>query len=756
MNCCYVSMYYDIDRAHWENFGRSFETYLERFTPFINLFSKKVCGNNHMILFMDDRHLDSLNIDISSHAITIIPINSMFLENNIYCWSLLSREREIMSSLYYKELIEHRNHCPETRFPEYTLINHAKIDFVNYVADYNLTSCSILAWVDFGFFSKASLIPSSLLDLNHFDIRRISYTLINDIEERDRDIIYTLKYAPEKIGGFFFLGKKDVLKVYQYLFHESLMYYQSQNICDDDQALALHTYFKYPELFFFPETKGWHTVLKAYAIKIPKFVISFCLWGNENRYTVGLIENLKLALFFYPEFTPYVYIHYKTATEEYIQSIHNAHPYVEIIIKNEELIRPKRFMLWRIEPLEDKTVDLFISRDTDTRIFAREVLAVRQWLSSNKKIHIMRDHPQHFNKILGGMFGVRTEHLREYNWSQMIEAYYRIHGDDENDQHFLEKFLYNMTPLSDKMIHDEIKRYEEDYCLSFPSLFERNHFTGCYIYEDGSGDPQTEEVLQNYIKDILPDRLSPSPLSLETKLEFISKNIECIYIIHYTKLKERKQMMDKQLRNHLFDIFFKDRIKWVDTFDREFLDYSRYKSFYSKWIKRDITTGEIANMMAHKHVFNDICSSSSTLPYYVIEDDCIFKDNFIDNLYHTLHLLQKEKWDMVCVGGPITLNTVPARALLKSTKIRFHSKEIEIFTPSSPAPVTVSSMLYKKSGLKKVLSSPFINFPYPFPSDHALWEANKFHNVVMKWVQPFLTYEGSKVELFPTSFERGF
>ena len=41
-------------------------------------------------------------------------------------------------------------------------------------------------------------------------------------------------------------------------------------------------------------------------------------------------------------------------------------------------------MFWRFLPFDDKDVDIFIVRDTDSRINLREELAVKYWLESNK------------------------------------------------------------------------------------------------------------------------------------------------------------------------------------------------------------------------------------------------------------------------------------------------------------------------------------------------------------------------------------
>ena len=47
-------------------------------------------------------------------------------------------------------------------------------------------------------------------------------------------------------------------------------------------------------------------------------------------------------------------------------------------------------------------VDVFASRDLDSRINAREVAAVREWQkNSSEPIHAMRDHPNHSTSLLG-------------------------------------------------------------------------------------------------------------------------------------------------------------------------------------------------------------------------------------------------------------------------------------------------------------------------------------------------------------------
>jgi hypothetical protein len=126
-------------------------------------------------------------------------------------------------------------------------------------------------------------------------------------------------------------------------------------------------------------------------------VISFCLWGNEPRYCIGLIKNIELAKKYYPNWECWCYIHEPSVNKDFIKSLEK-YGNVKIIFKNDLPIRTLRFMLWRIEPINDSNVEYLISRDTDTRIQPREVMAVQEWIDSGKSLHVMRDHFQHYPK----------------------------------------------------------------------------------------------------------------------------------------------------------------------------------------------------------------------------------------------------------------------------------------------------------------------------------------------------------------------
>ena len=563
-----------------------------------------------------------------------------------------------------------------------------------------------------------------------------------------------MRFAPEVIGGFWFFGSRTKMIEYQKVYLRTFLEFQNVGIADDDQHVVLQCYLKEPHLFSLNKTfYGWHKVLKALQKK-PLKVISFCLWGDEKRYSRGLIENIKLAKLYYPDWRCLIYIHIPSVNPSILDEI-KLYDNCTIVKKNDKFIRSKRFMLWRFEPLLlFPQVEYFMSRDIDTRIQPREVLAVHDWIQSGKSLHIMRDHPQHFPKILGGMYGIKCQTLFQTNWINIIEDFYLLNGEETDDQYFLFKYVYEKVSSSDRMIHDEIKKYEGDECLNFPLKFEQNgHFVGCYIYEDDSTDFQTSNVLKNWLSFHLPGRISPSKISQYEKLKFIRSFVSNIYIMHYTKLVERKKNMIKELQRNLLDKFFD--IKWIENFDRETISDELIQNTCTLnpiVLNRRMTLPEIANGLGHKYIYEQILAHDEVA--IVLEDDTMFKPDFIDHLYHILNNLPPD-WDMVCLGGPTTDNTIPVCSLDGSTRINFTDDEIVFHKPETPAPCTLSCMLHRKEGITKVLKSQYIE-KLTAPSDHNIWACNIDQEVSMYWVQPWISYEASKTDMFDTSMGRGF
>lgn len=175
-------------------------------------------------------------------------------------------------------------------------------------------------------------------------------------------------------------------------------------------------------------------------------IISFSLWGNNPKYTIGAIRNAELSKEIYPGWKCRFYIgedvDYKII--EKLQSL------------DSELIPMDgsgwNGMFWRF--LAADSYDIVISRDTDSRLNLREKAAVGEWLNSDKDFHIMRDHPYHATEILGGMWGARNGILRGI--SQWIKSYNKRDYDNKYqvDQNFLRDLTYTIVKHR-SLVHDE-------------------------------------------------------------------------------------------------------------------------------------------------------------------------------------------------------------------------------------------------------------------------------------------------------------
>jgi len=267
-NICYVTAFLDIGRGEWNNFKRTVDVYINSFYNLLRLFK----NDNHLIVFIDDRYYKKiisycLENDLLFNNVDFIQINEKFLETNFEIWKKWKREKEIMESKEYIELIKHKIHCPEHNNYKYTLINHSKIEFVNLGIKLR-KNFEYFGWIDFGFLSESDRIPSKLPTLKELKElkelklnNKVIYPLLNYITYNDENPIYTLVNAPEKVCGTFFISKKENLVSYknQYISIHSLL--QEKGIVDDDQHIVIQCYFNNPRLISFYKINKWKDIL---------------------------------------------------------------------------------------------------------------------------------------------------------------------------------------------------------------------------------------------------------------------------------------------------------------------------------------------------------------------------------------------------------------------------------------------------------------------------------------------------------------
>ena len=178
-----------------------------------------------------------------------------------------------------------------------------------------------------------------------------------------------------------------------------------------------------------------------------KKIISYSLYGNDPKYSVGMIVNAFLAKEIYDGWVCRVYYD-DTAPYSAIEVL-KTFDNVELVEMSSDIaVKVNEKMLWRFLPASDDNVDIMISRDADSWLSHRERVCVDAFENSNKTFHIIRDHCYHGMKIMGGMWGCKkgtVENIEKMikDWKESNQSY---------DQAFLAKNLYPEN-LETLMVH---------------------------------------------------------------------------------------------------------------------------------------------------------------------------------------------------------------------------------------------------------------------------------------------------------------
>jgi hypothetical protein len=197
-----------------------------------------------------------------------------------------------------------------------------------------------------------------------------------------------------------------------------------------------------------------------------------------------MTENLKLLVTHFPDWHTYIYVGSdvpKSYVDEYA-SFSN----VKCIFTNET---GGRLMAYRFFPIDDPDVDIMLVRDADSRIGERDQWCIREFLASDKKAHIIRDHYHHRMRIMGGMWGVKKGVLPPLRslYTEWIAS--RADRDNYNtDQLFLQECIYPLIKEC-TLIHSWIIGFKGETVspIDFPNT-GTNFVGNVYEYNASTGE----------------------------------------------------------------------------------------------------------------------------------------------------------------------------------------------------------------------------------------------------------------------------
>jgi hypothetical protein len=244
-NVIFVTAFKDIGRENWKNFERSENDYLNYFQNLIKL-------NIRLICFCENDLADIIKNKFNFHS--IYPYDQ---QNTFYKY--LDIETNIINSENFKNLIKHRND-PECNKPQYNIVNHNKVLFIKRAKEM-FPNYSHYAWIDFGYLRNTDNNYSNF-DFNNLP-SKINYATFN-IPVKILDPKELCIYPNNPIQGSLFIVPSNKIEWFVTEYDNMLLHYHSLNIVDDDQAIILQLYKKYPEEFILSIKDKWFDLINDY------------------------------------------------------------------------------------------------------------------------------------------------------------------------------------------------------------------------------------------------------------------------------------------------------------------------------------------------------------------------------------------------------------------------------------------------------------------------------------------------------------
>jgi len=213
-------------------------------------------------------------------------------------------------------------------------------------------------------------------------------------------------------------------------------------------------------------------------------VISFCIYGSHEKYCRGLLENLYIMK--ETDYNAYIYVG-DGVPINYIQQYMNF-TFTTLIYTNR--IGADN-MINRYFAIDEPDVDMMFVRDADSRLHARDLWCIRDFIASGFALHTIRDHPGHAAYIMGGLWGIQKPALSLNNLSMrgLYKQYNpnnKVINQIQHDQHFLRDVLY---PIFKHMlfVHVYNPRMQMDVAETvrqIPFRVENHDFCGLVITYD--------------------------------------------------------------------------------------------------------------------------------------------------------------------------------------------------------------------------------------------------------------------------------
>jgi len=203
---------------------------------------------------------------------------------------------------------------------------------------------------------------------------------------------------------------------------------------------------------------------------------SFCLYGPKNeRYYLGMQQNVLLALKHFPTWKVYVYVGPDVDPE----MVNWLHAYPNVVLR-ETGVTGALNMIHRFYAIDDPDVDLMMVRDADSRIHWKDRWAIQEFVASPQYVaHTIRDNIEHTARLMGGLWGLRK------SAGLCIRDLYAAYAEDTalghrvaHDQNFLGDVVYPRVKSQMLVHYSNGRKMPGEQAVEFPFAWTNDIYCG--------------------------------------------------------------------------------------------------------------------------------------------------------------------------------------------------------------------------------------------------------------------------------------
>ena len=207
---------------------------------------------------------------------------------------------------------------------------------------------------------------------------------------------------------------------------------------------------------------------------IPKRVFSYCVFGNQPKYCLGMVKNLDQIKKLFPNYETWITIG-NDVPQSYID-IYSSYKNVKLTRYD---INSIRITAYRLFPLDNPLVEILFTRDADSRFSERDIWCMNQFIKSDCKIYTVRDHSWQQSHIQMGQSGFRN--LGDIDIQTGHCKFTRKHSNNidyySNDQVFATEYIY-MKYLHSILVFSEYIQFPGENLRKI-EIDRKNNFDFC-------------------------------------------------------------------------------------------------------------------------------------------------------------------------------------------------------------------------------------------------------------------------------------